>query len=316
MMRELIIFYNSLFYKEAKMKRILSLITIFCLTITLFLPIKVEAASLKLNKEKVTLEMDAKLKLTLGKLSGTKSTWESSNEKIVTVNKWGIITAKSEGTAIVSATYQNNRYTCTVNVVDNNKIVESTGTTGTPSTTISSDAEVTQVYQWTFFSSNYIAFAIKNISKSTISATINVQGLDASGNCIGTNYSTEDAISAGNEVLVVFSIAKPYSSYDYSLVTKPDNENISVCENMKLTTSIDGKNKKAYLTVKNEGTLTADYLGYKILYFKDGKIVSNTIAYFGLYGFKINQGETRSVECLAASEFDSIKVWLYGKGSK
>lgn len=104
---------------------------------------------------------------------------------------------------------------------------------------------------------------------------------------------------------------KSYTSYNYSLVTEPDNKNISICENMKLTTSID--KIKAYLTVKNEGSLTADSLGYKMLYFKEGKVVGLTIAYFGIYDFKIKPGDTSSVECMSAGEFDSIKVWLYGR---
>lgn len=109
------------------MKKLLSLLMILCVMVALVAPSQVEAARLKLNKTIATMEVDSNLKLRLGKLSGIDSTWTSSDNKVVTVTKYGVITAKSEGSATITAIYNNRSYLCQVTVVDSNKeIVTST----------------------------------------------------------------------------------------------------------------------------------------------------------------------------------------------
>lgn len=105
------------------MKKLLSLLTALMLTIVLACPVNVQAApaTLKLNKAKATLEVDATLKLKLGDTDAAKISWKSSNAKIVSVAKTGVITAVKEGTATITATYNSNKYTCSVTVVDSNK---------------------------------------------------------------------------------------------------------------------------------------------------------------------------------------------------
>lgn len=103
------------------MKKLLSLLIILSFTISIISPQKVEAATLKLNKTKATMEADSTLQLKLGKIDASKSTWKTSNKKVATISKKGLITAKAEGTATITATYNKKKYTCKVTVVDNNK---------------------------------------------------------------------------------------------------------------------------------------------------------------------------------------------------
>lgn len=104
------------------MKKLLSLITAFVLILVLACPVNVQAATVKLSKAKATMEVDSTLKLKLGTIDTAKVSWKSSNTKIVTVAKTGTITAKKEGSATITATYQSKKYTCDVAVVDSNKI--------------------------------------------------------------------------------------------------------------------------------------------------------------------------------------------------
>lgn len=83
---------------------------------------QVEAASLKLNSTKLNLRPDYYRTLKLGKVSAKKCTWKSSNKKVVTVNKNGKIYTKKKGKAVISCTYKNKTYKCTVNVVDDLKL--------------------------------------------------------------------------------------------------------------------------------------------------------------------------------------------------
>lgn len=62
----------------------------------------VEAAT-KINKSKAIMEVDSTLKL---KVTGTnnKITWKSSKRSVATVNGSGLVTAKYEGKAKITAT--------------------------------------------------------------------------------------------------------------------------------------------------------------------------------------------------------------------
>ncbi len=101
------------------MKKILSIFLLTVLCFTLITPIQVNAAT-KISKSKATMEMDSTLKL---KVSGTKSpvTWKTSKKSVATVDSKGLVTAKSEGTAKITATVSGSKYTCAVTVVDSNK---------------------------------------------------------------------------------------------------------------------------------------------------------------------------------------------------
>lgn len=100
------------------MKRLLSLLTVLCLCLTLIVPSKIEAATLKLSKNKATMEIESTLKLKLSNISGKVASWKSSNKTVATVSKWGTITALNPGTATITCTYKNKSYKCNVKVVD------------------------------------------------------------------------------------------------------------------------------------------------------------------------------------------------------
>lgn len=102
------------------MKKLLSVLLVMVLSITFIAPQSVSAA-VKINKVKATMEVDSTLKLTL---SGTKSTptWKTSKKAVATVDKTGLVTAKSEGSATITASVSGNKYTCSVKVVDSNKV--------------------------------------------------------------------------------------------------------------------------------------------------------------------------------------------------
>lgn len=71
--------------------------------------------TLKLNSSKITLYTGKSYTL---RINGTKEvpTWKSSNTKVATVTKNGRVTAKSAGTATITATLYGRKLTCTVTV--------------------------------------------------------------------------------------------------------------------------------------------------------------------------------------------------------
>lgn len=80
--------------------------------------------SLKLNEAKLVLKKDnkEKLKVTVSPANASNKavTWKSSNKKVATVNSKGVVTAKKNGTAIITATAKDGskkRATCKVTVL-------------------------------------------------------------------------------------------------------------------------------------------------------------------------------------------------------
>lgn len=97
-------------------KRLLALISAVILMTTMLIPaFQASAASVKLNKTKIVLVVGQTYNL---KVSGTKKTpqWSSSNKKIVSVTKKGVVKGLKKGTATITAKIGKKKYKCKVTV--------------------------------------------------------------------------------------------------------------------------------------------------------------------------------------------------------
>ena len=97
-------------------KRLLAVISAVILMTTMLIPaFQASAASVKLNKTKIVLVVGQTYKL---KVSGTKKTpqWSSSNKKIVSVTKKGVVKGLKKGTATITAKIGKKKYKCKVTV--------------------------------------------------------------------------------------------------------------------------------------------------------------------------------------------------------
>ena len=80
------------------------------------LAVTAEAAdTVKLNKTKATIDAGTTLQLKLKNTTETV-TWKSSNTKVATVSKKGLVTAKKGGSVTVTATAGGKSYTCKITV--------------------------------------------------------------------------------------------------------------------------------------------------------------------------------------------------------
>ena len=97
-------------------KRLLAVISAVILMTTMLIPaFQASAASVRLNKTKIVLVVGQTYNL---KVSGTKKTpqWSSSNKKIVSVTKKGVIKGLKKGTATITAKIGKKKYKCKVTV--------------------------------------------------------------------------------------------------------------------------------------------------------------------------------------------------------
>jgi hypothetical protein len=285
------------------MKRLLSLLTVFCLCLALIAPSQVEAATLKLNKTKTTLEVDSTLKLKLGVLSGTDSKWTTSSKKIATVSKDGVIIAKSEGTANITATYKGKEYTCNVTVVNSNTECK-----------LSDDVNVMNVYRWSDGNSNFIAFDVINFTASTVSATFSIKFLDENGKFIDAKTDTKYAIGKGQKVLFLFEIDQSFASYDYSINAEKDPYFSSVYENLFVSTGVSSI--LTFIQIANNGDVAAQLVEYNILYLSNGKVVDYGMGYCVDEDSEIKPGKTVVKKDIPDREYDSIEVYVTGRVNK
>ncbi|MCI9004850.1 MAG: prolyl oligopeptidase family serine peptidase [Lachnospiraceae bacterium] len=101
-----------------KQGSVIVMLVLFCGLILCFhLPANAKQ-NIKINRKKVVLTTGKSKKLELdGVKKKQKIRWKSSDRKVVTVSKNGKIRAKKNGSAVVTARYQNKKYKCKVLVV-------------------------------------------------------------------------------------------------------------------------------------------------------------------------------------------------------
>lgn len=127
---------------------VLMLLTLTCCSLvvipSLTAPITAEAATIKINKKKLTLDKGKTFQL---KITGTKKkvTWKSSKPSVAKVTSKGKVTGKKAGTAKITARVNGKKYTCTVKVIDNSKIKFSTSV-ATVNLTIDQSKDVKILY--------------------------------------------------------------------------------------------------------------------------------------------------------------------------
>lgn len=93
----------------------LSLAMVIPTTLLPVSPITVEAATVKINKKSLTLEVGNSHTL---KIIGTKQKvkWASSNKSVATISNKGKVIAKSHGKATITAIVNSKKYTCKVTI--------------------------------------------------------------------------------------------------------------------------------------------------------------------------------------------------------
>ena len=95
--------------------KILAVVMVLVCAVTMLLPASVEAATVKLNATKKTIQVG---KTTTLKVKGTskKVTWSSSNKKIATVTSKGKVKGIKSGTCVIRAKVNKKTYKCKITV--------------------------------------------------------------------------------------------------------------------------------------------------------------------------------------------------------
>ena len=203
-------------------KRLLALIYAVILMTTLLIPaFQASAASVKLNKTKIVLVVGQTYKL---KVSGTKKTpqWSSSNKKIVSVTKKGVVKGLKKGTATITAKIGKKTYKCKV-TVEAPKL-SSTKKTVTAGTSFTLKLNGTKrTVKW--YTSNK---KIATVSSKGVVKTLKAGSVKITAKLAGKSYVCRVTVKAKPAAPVVIEKAKAAAQYNALINNLKKEKNITV----------------------------------------------------------------------------------------
>lgn len=175
-----------------KMKKILVMFIAVIMIIGI-LPVRVEAATVKLNRTKVTIYVGGSTTL---KVSGTKKKvkWTTSNKKVATVTSKGKVTAKKAGKVTITAKVGKKSYKCKVTV--KNPYLNSTKKSLTVGNTYTLKITGTTAKSWTSSNKSVVAVNSKGKirAKKIGTATITCKGKN------GKSYKCKVTVKANKNI--------------------------------------------------------------------------------------------------------------------
>lgn len=209
-------------------KRLLAVISAVILMTTMLIPaFQASAASVKLNKTKIVLVVGQTYKL---KVSGTKKTpqWSSSNKKIVSVTKKGVVKGLRKGTATITAKIGKKTYKCKV-TVESPKL-SSTKKTVTAGTSFTLKLNGTkQTVKW--YTSNK---KIATVSKKGVVKTLRAGSVKITAKVGGKSYVCRVTVKAKPAAPVVSEKNKAAAQYNALINNLKKEKNITVYREEKL----------------------------------------------------------------------------------
>ena len=208
-------------------KRLLALISAVILMTTMLIPaFQASAASVRLNKTKIVLVVGQTYNL---KVSGTKKTpqWSSSNKKIVSVTKKGVVKGLKKGTATITAKIGKKTYKCKV-TVESPKL-SSTKKTVTAGTSFTLKLNGTkQTVKW--YTSNK---KIATVSKKGVVKTLRAGSVKITAKLGGKSYVCRLTVKA-KPAPVVSEKDKAAAQYNALINNLKKEKNITVYREEKL----------------------------------------------------------------------------------
>ena len=200
----------------------------------------VQAASVKINKKKITLNVKENYTL---KIKGTskKAKWSSNNKKIATINSNGKITAKKKGNVTITAKVGGKKYKCKIKV-EKPELNKTTTKIALNQKETLMVAGTTQKIKWS--------------SENKSIATVNSKG-KITPKKVGT---TKIVAKIGNT--------------KYKCKVKVVKENYK----SNIALSYNRINGNILITIKNNNSCKIDYVGISVDFYKNNVLVKHSFS--------------------------------------
>lgn len=160
-----------------------------------------------------------------------------------------------------------------------------------------------------------LALVLSNTSDSDCKINVSVDFYDKNDKIVDTQESDIDVFSAGTENALDFYCVDEFSTYKYEIKVS-EHEDYLFSVNDKLSCDVSIATDKAIISATNNGNETAEYVRYTALFFKGDNFVYVNCGSLGDDECEIKPGATEKETASCYEDFDSVKVYLDGRGSK
>lgn len=152
---------------------------------------------------------------------------------------------------------------------------------------------------------------LSNNSESDFDLDVEVTLRDEAGNMVGVESSMIYAFQHGTQIPLIFSVDNLPASTDIKLTP---SESIYPAVDADLSFELAATESKAILSVTNNGTIPAQFVEGYALFFLGDTLVDTDRTYFVDANSEIAPGDSNNNELNANAAFDSVKVYLHGRG--
>lgn len=166
--------------------------------------------------------------------------------------------------------------------------------------------EVTNLYQWEEYNSQYIGFSVRNTSETKGYYVVRVVFFDENNNIVGVHNEDSDVCDPGQEIFVLGNNDIPFARFELN-ITQKNSSRYDASEILRITTSRVGN--KIILIGDNVGTVTVKFPKYYCLYLSGDTVVGYSMGYLGT---AIEAGESEMIEISAYKDFDQYVIYVNG----
>lgn len=250
------------------MKKILSFFLVLLMCFLFISPGVTYAATVKLNKTKITLDEGKTYSL---KVTGTTKAvkWATTNKKVATVSSKGIVTGVSKGTANITATVSSKKYTCKVTVKE----------------AFNAKKAISKLKVEEEDLGNELVVILKNGYSFSYSLTATAVFYDEKGKMLGKSTNDNYYFEPGKECALNFRGPYdadyrnvPYASYKLTYQATPISSSIkSTLSDISITSNIGADN--VMVEVTNNGEVDAKYTVISVIFYQGGVPVGYNYRY-------------------------------------
>lgn len=222
------------------------------------------AKAARINRKKVTTEPGKIIVLSI--TSQTQNAkWSSSNKKVATVSKYGIVKAKKAGKCTITGTVGSKKYTCQVTVKKKTVNVEKISLSE-----VNLNMKIGETKKLSVTISPYNATKKKIVFSSENSL---IASVDASGHVTGVSAGeTNIYASCGNKQAVCRVIVNDIEENDKSKGEENNIKNIDILAEYTLPDGI-GWFTRHFMVIKNNSNVTVDIETSSLAYNSFGTMV-------------------------------------------
>ena len=173
---------------------------------------------------------------------------------------------------------------------------------------------VVKGYTWSRSRYHYVAFVLENNSDFMIQLDLQAIFKNSEGGIIGAKNDDLNAFEPRTQSVLLFSNDDAFSSVDYRITVTEETYYKGVISAIELDVSTTSG--KAIISGTNNGNIAAKFVQYTVLFFSGDNVVDYGWGYLTDSDSEIKPGRMEIKEESTRESFDTVAVFLSGRGDR